>query len=64
MKIVVIGEAACSTSSPATMFHIVVQRWKKQVARLRDPYRPECHYMRGPGPRWHEKHSLSVSTLR
>jgi hypothetical protein len=19
-------------------------------------YRPEQHYMRGPGPRWHEKH--------
>jgi hypothetical protein len=21
-----------------------------------DPYRPELHYMRGPGPKWHEKH--------
>jgi hypothetical protein len=21
-----------------------------------DPYRPERHYMRGPGPRWHAKH--------
>ena len=20
------------------------------------PYRPELHYMRGPGPAWHEKH--------
>jgi hypothetical protein len=20
------------------------------------PYHPERHYMRGPGPRWHEKH--------
>jgi hypothetical protein len=20
-----------------------------------DPYRPELHYMRGPGPKWHEK---------
>jgi hypothetical protein len=20
-------------------------------------YRPERHYMRGPGPKWHEKHS-------
>jgi hypothetical protein len=24
---------------------------------LFDPYRPELHYMRGPGPRWHAKHS-------
>jgi hypothetical protein len=21
-----------------------------------DPYRPEHHYMRGPGPKWREKH--------
>ena len=21
-------------------------------------YRPDDHYMRGPGPKWHEKHSL------
>jgi hypothetical protein len=20
-------------------------------------YRPELHYMRGPGPKWHEKHA-------
>jgi hypothetical protein len=20
-------------------------------------YHPELHYMRGPGPKWHEKHS-------
>jgi hypothetical protein len=23
---------------------------------LFDPYRPELHYMRGPGPKWHCKH--------
>lgn len=22
-------------------------------------YRPERHYMRGPGPKWHETHSSS-----
>jgi hypothetical protein len=26
---------------------------------LFDPYRPELHYMRGPGPRWREKHALA-----
>jgi hypothetical protein len=26
------------------------------VGKLFDDYRPELHYMRGPGPRWHEKH--------
>ena len=26
------------------------------VRSLYDPYRPELHYMRGPGPKWHAKH--------
>ena len=26
---------------------------------LFDPYRPERHYMRGPGPKWHAKHSAA-----
>jgi len=25
-----------------------------------DPYRPELHYMRGPGPRWREKHGVTA----
>jgi hypothetical protein len=24
---------------------------------LIDPYRPEAHYMRGPGPKWRAKHA-------
>ena len=24
-----------------------------------DPYRPELHYMRGPGPKWQEKHRMT-----
>jgi hypothetical protein len=26
------------------------------VDLARNPYRPELHYMRGPGPKWHAKH--------
>ena len=26
------------------------------VLDVRDSYRPELHYMRGPGPKWHAKH--------
>jgi hypothetical protein len=25
-------------------------------------YRPEEHYMRGPGPKWREKHMFDVTT--
>jgi hypothetical protein len=32
------------------------QRWRRQCAPLFDPYRPELHYMRGPGPKWRAKH--------
>jgi hypothetical protein len=26
-------------------------------------YHPELHYMRGPGPKWHEKHAHAASVL-
>ena len=26
------------------------------IMDVRDSYRPELHYMRGPGPKWHAKH--------
>jgi hypothetical protein len=29
---------------------------------LVDPYRPEQHYMRGPGPKWHAKHAPAETT--
>jgi hypothetical protein len=31
---------------------------------LFDSYRPELHYMRGPGPRWREKHGLPARNTR
>jgi hypothetical protein len=36
----------------------VVARIRGLLRRLSDPYRPELHYMRGPGPKWREKHGL------
>jgi hypothetical protein len=29
------------------------------LARAFDPYRPELHYMRGPGPAWRAKQTAS-----
>jgi hypothetical protein len=31
--------------------------WQRLRGYCFDRYRPERHYMRGPGPRWHQKHS-------
>jgi hypothetical protein len=30
------------------------------VNALTDSYRPEVHYMRGPGPKWRQKHAAST----
>ena len=41
---------------------IAVTAFCRRLAKgLFDPYRPERHYMRGPGPKWHAKHRLDVS---
>lgn len=41
-----------ATHRPAGALDAIARRWRW----LRDPYRPELHYMRGPGPKWREKH--------
>ena len=43
---------------------IVAGALRKVVHDLFDPYRPELHYMRGPGPRWHEKHEFDCTEPR
>jgi hypothetical protein len=30
---------------------------------LFDSYRPELHYMRGPGPKWHAKHDRAPAAF-
>jgi len=31
--------------------------WWRLTTAWSDPYRPELYYMRGPGPKWREKHA-------
>ncbi|HZP77689.1 MAG TPA: hypothetical protein VFB45_16205 [Pseudolabrys sp.] len=33
-----------------------VEALRKMLRELFNPYHPERHYMRGPGPKWREKH--------
>jgi hypothetical protein len=37
----------------------VATKWQKLVRIAGNPYRPELHYMRGPGPKWHAKYQAS-----
>jgi hypothetical protein len=39
----------------------LASRWQRLIALARDPYRPECHYMRGPGPKWHAKNGMRAA---
>jgi hypothetical protein len=33
----------------------VFSGWQRLFQLASNPYRPELHYMRGPGPKWHAK---------
>jgi hypothetical protein len=35
----------------------LVNAWHTAMADQADKYRPEAHYMRGPGPKWRAKHA-------
>jgi hypothetical protein len=35
--------------------------WRQFFAKAFNPYRPELHYMRGPGPAWHAKYGAGAS---
>jgi hypothetical protein len=36
---------------------MVAAFWRRMTRDLGTDYRPERHYMRGPGPKWHQRNS-------
>jgi hypothetical protein len=60
MTITVIGSATSGTSTPTIAVRAALRRWQGRMTRLFDPYRPELHYMRGPGPKWRAKHGSAA----
>jgi hypothetical protein len=40
----------------ATLITSLQTGWRKFLSELTDPYRPELHYMRGPGPKYRAKY--------
>lgn len=48
------GRAAADFAS--TMAMGIADRMRRLHLSLFDSYHPELHYMRGPGPKWREKH--------
>jgi hypothetical protein len=48
-----------------TMFALLVQALTKLIVGAGKPrYNPAKHYMRGPGPKWAEKHGLAEVPAR
>jgi hypothetical protein len=40
-----------------TIGKAVAELWLAVTSQFFDGYRPERHYMRGPGPKWRAKHA-------
>jgi hypothetical protein len=43
--------------------HSLVAIWRTLAKDFSATYRPELHYMRGPGPKWREKHGASETAV-
>jgi hypothetical protein len=41
-----------------------IEALRKVPQTFQQPYRPERHYMRGPGPMWRAKHELAHESAR
>ena len=52
--------AAAAIGAPAARGDTGGGLWRRFLMELFAPYRPELHYMRGPGPKWREKHGRAV----
>jgi hypothetical protein len=62
---------SASVSHPATGRNGLVRLfaefrpfWRQFFAWAFNPYRPELHYMRGPGPAWRAKHKALSPAVR
>jgi hypothetical protein len=39
----------------------LIEGWQRLFEMASDPYRPERHYMRGPGPKWRARQQREQS---
>jgi len=64
METLVLGAAICAALGlislqrrlMAAQLGAATVKLKARAHSMLHPYRPELHYMRGPGPKWLEKH--------
>jgi len=53
-----------SMHSPWRGASALARRLRRLTVSALDPYRPELHYMRGPGPKWREKTQKCAAEAR
>jgi hypothetical protein len=52
---------AISGTAAAFVPNVLARFWRELTRDALRPYRPEAHYMRGPGPAWRAKHGRSLT---
>jgi hypothetical protein len=50
-----------SKSKTQSIGKVVADLWRTVTSDLFNEYRPERHYMRGPGPKWRAKHARNTA---
>jgi hypothetical protein len=62
METMVVGAAICAGLALVSLqrrlmgVSAATVKLRARAHSMLHPYRPELHYMRGPGPKWQEKH--------
>jgi hypothetical protein len=52
---------AIGRDAPSSVLADIKASWQRLFIKVFNPYRPELHYMRGPGPAWRAKYGDPVS---
>ncbi|WFU43028.1 hypothetical protein QA640_11575 [Bradyrhizobium sp. CB82] len=52
--------SAPAAAARSSLFAELRTFWVRFFATAFNPYRPELHYMRGPGPAWRAKHGMDA----
>jgi len=51
-----------STPLRRRRLNAIMASWQRLIKFAGDRYRPELHYMRGRGPKWHAKHQAGSAS--
>jgi hypothetical protein len=56
-----LSASAVKRGEPSGLVAEINSFWREFFARAFQPYRPELHYMRGPGPAWRAKYGTQAT---